>query len=148
MLPEDLEAKIVRLPECGCWIWIAYLGKRDYGEINKKQAHRVVYELINGPIPLGLELDHLCRIHCCVNPCHLEPVTHKENVRRGKAGHHMKEKWADSKACKNGHPWTHESTYIRPDTGRRSCKICISNRTAVWQTKRNENVESQWCGAS
>lgn len=73
-----------------CWIW---LGKRDrdgYGEIRISQggrkfharAHRASYETYVGPIPDGLEIDHLCGNTSCVNPRHLEPVTHAENMRR------------------------------------------------------------------
>lgn len=70
-----------------CWLWQGYLEKNGYGRIvkdgGKKLAHRVVYELFRGPIPEGLELDHLCKRRNCVNPNNLEPVSHKENVLRG-----------------------------------------------------------------
>lgn len=73
----------------GCWIWIA--GKNvGYGQYfawgRMWGAHRFVYTLLVGPVPDGLELDHLCRVRACVNPDHLEPVTHEENVRRGAGG--------------------------------------------------------------
>lgn len=45
-------------------------------------AHRVAYELWVGPIPEGMELDHRCKVRACINPAHLEPVTHAENMRR------------------------------------------------------------------
>ncbi len=71
----------------GCWEWTASQRGRGYGcfRLNRKtlQAHRVSYSLIRGEIPEGLELDHLCRNTSCVNPFHLEAVTHGENVRRG-----------------------------------------------------------------
>lgn len=71
----------------GCWIWQHAIGDDGYGRIwNGRimaRAHRVYYERLVGPVPLGLELDHLCRVRSCVNPNHLEPVTHGENVRRG-----------------------------------------------------------------
>lgn len=82
--------KISPEPNSGCWLWDA--GHNDYGYgifyINGKLrcAHCVTYELYVGEVPEGLELDHKCRIPCCVNPDHLEPVTHAENVRRGLAG--------------------------------------------------------------
>lgn len=72
----------------GCWPWLGTKSRLGYGTAATKvagrtnQAHRVVYEALVGPIPTGLELDHLCRNTSCVNPSHLEPVTHAENMRR------------------------------------------------------------------
>lgn len=73
-----------------CWLWTSTL-RRGYGRFwiapgRFVPAHRFAYELLVGPIPEGLELDHLCRNPACVNPAHLDPVTHRENVRRGKRG--------------------------------------------------------------
>lgn len=69
-----------------CWHWVGMTCSRGYGRIayhgGLKQAHRISYELHVGPIPDGLEIDHLCRVRHCVNPEHLEPVTHKANVMR------------------------------------------------------------------
>lgn len=75
--------------EHGCWVWIRQLNNDGYGLIwdgrvrQKVCAHRVSYELARGSIPSGLELDHLCRVRACINPDHLEPVIHAENIRRG-----------------------------------------------------------------
>lgn len=66
-----------------CWIWQLAKDQWGYGRVGGGLAHRLMYEERNGPIPDGLEIDHLCRQPSCVNPDHLEPVLHLENVRRG-----------------------------------------------------------------
>lgn len=74
--------------ENGCWIWQRATTKGGYGVTDRGDgrqttAHRVYYERFVGPIPAGLQLDHLCRVRLCVNPAHLEPVTSAENNQRG-----------------------------------------------------------------
>lgn len=75
-----------KIDEKGCWIWQGSETGTGYGGIkwNGKStvAHRVVYTLVKGEIPNGLFLDHLCNVKKCVNPDHLEPVTHRENIQR------------------------------------------------------------------
>lgn len=72
-----------------CWIWTGKLhdGDRGYAKVRVagqlRKAHRVAYELLVGPVPDGLVIDHLCRVRHCINPEHMEPVTNAENVRRG-----------------------------------------------------------------
>lgn len=76
-----------------CWWWTGNLDGKGYGRVTidkeQKRAHRWVWEHLVGPIPDGLEMDHLCRNILCVNPDHLEPVTKSENQVRGKAGRLM-----------------------------------------------------------
>jgi hypothetical protein len=84
-------------------------------------VHRVAYELLVGPIPEGLELDHLCRNTRCVNPEHLEPVTGRENLMRAVSS------WAAKNAakthCPQGHPYDEENTKVKRDGGR-ACRAC------------------------
>jgi hypothetical protein len=95
-----------------------------YGKYSGRQAHRVVYETLAGPVPDGLELDHLCRQKACVNPQHLEPVTHRENMRR---------RFADYSVCK--HAYTPENTYVMP-SGTRDCRACIRRRAAEYKARK------------
>jgi len=77
-----------------CWDWIGSTYHDGYGIVcigsiwdgnrTTRRAHRVIYELLKGPIPEGLVLDHLCRNRKCVRPYHLEPVTQEENLRRSR----------------------------------------------------------------
>jgi hypothetical protein len=79
----------INVLESGCWEWTGSLDTcgyaRMYDGVNVISAHKFSYEYFTKPIPVGLEFDHLCRNRRCVNPEHLEPVTHLENIRRGKS---------------------------------------------------------------
>lgn len=84
--------------ENGCWIWgdgtcpRGYCRTRIGGKYGRKAyVHVLTYLLLVGAIPDGLELDHLCRVNNCCNPAHLEPITHKENVNRGRLSEVMTE---------------------------------------------------------
>lgn len=84
---DRLAEKWTLNPATGCHEWTRTLQSSGYaaiydGHSGAEQAHRVAWELANGPIPDGLEVDHLCRVRHCVNPEHLEPVTRAENIRR------------------------------------------------------------------
>lgn len=82
-----------------------------------------MYELETGPIPDGLDLDHLCRVRACVRPSHLEPVTRAVNLARGST-----EQWGWARTkdqCDKGHDFTEANTYRRPDRPtHRGCRIC------------------------
>ncbi len=121
-LQERLTQKISPEPNSGCWLWAGAMQSQGYGHIRYQGknilAHRLSYELRRGAIPEDKFLDHLCRTPACVNPDHLEPVTPKENVRRGF--------WGRKTACKNGHPYTDASTYRTPGDGWRQCRICAA----------------------
>jgi hypothetical protein len=106
----------------GCWLWLGHLTKgygRFQDNFQRGMAHRVVYERFVEPVPEGLELDHLCRNRGCVNPDHLEAVTHSINVRRGD----MPKRNGEKTHCKHGHEFTEENTYRH--RGARNCKTCF-----------------------
>jgi len=109
-----------------CWEWQGSL-RRGYGRIkidgHYVPAHVFSYETFIGTVPKGLRLDHLCRNRACVNPLHVEPVTHIENVRRGDAGKHTALKERAKAHCPKGHPYSPENTYVTPK-GWRKCRIC------------------------
>lgn len=88
---EAFESHVHYEPNSGCWLWDGADNGSGYGKFRGRYAHRVSFEMHKGPIPQGMHLDHLCRVPCCVNPSHLEPVTNAENARRGRAGWHMKD---------------------------------------------------------
>lgn len=84
---ERFTAKVAPRAD-GCWIWTAAVDKTTgYGKFHADghtvNAHRFAYETFVGPVPAGLDLDHLCRVRSCVKPAHLEPVTRRENLMRG-----------------------------------------------------------------
>lgn len=123
-------------PDTGCWFWAASLDGRGYGQFVIKRgkivrAHRLSYEIFVGPIPEGLDLDHLCREPRCVNPDHLEPVTRAENVRRGLSVTKRKHQALSLTHCPNGHEYAiHGTTYFHKSRNRssRKCTACERDR--------------------
>lgn len=106
-----------------CWLWLKAKDANGYGRVGWDGkvllAHRVAYELVLGPIPDGLPLDHLCRVTNCINPGHLEPVPTRENTARGD---HPSATALRENRCVNGHDYTPENTYKW--RGRRQCRQC------------------------
>lgn len=133
--------------EAGCWLWTGALNADGYGAVGRDnkvlRVHRVTYELLVGPIPDGMQLDHLCRNRACCNPKHLEPVTNKENWLRGQ--HHTAVMLRENK-CGRGHEMTEENTYHRR-TGR-MCRACVllksaENRKPLTPEQRARKTEMQ-----
>lgn len=130
----------ISISESGCWEWHGGRDRNGYGRLQidrrPRMAHRVSYELFVGPIPDGLELDHLCRVRHCINPAHLEPVTHRENVLRGDG-------WSGINArrthCLHGHSLD-DAYRIKTGKrrGRRCCRQCILERSRRNRQARKE----------
>ena len=107
-----------------CWLWQANKSRGGYGKFflagrGNIYAHRFAYELAVGPIPKGMQIDHLCRNRACVNPDHMESVSSKTNTLRGTnsaAGN------ARKTHCLRGHAFTEANTYLH--AGSRLCRQC------------------------
>jgi hypothetical protein len=117
-------------PNSGCWLWLGYCTKNGYGRIGVwgkrgtvDYAHRISYELFNGPIPNHLTVDHKCRVRCCVNPDHLRLLTLAENTL---AGENFVAKQARQTHCRYGHPLFGDNLVMERNT--RQCRVCKRRR--------------------
>jgi len=110
----------------GCWLWTAAKSDKGYGQfkLNGKAspAHRISYTHFVGTIPDGLHIDHLCRNRSCVNPDHLEPVSQRENMRRGEIWNTSGKYQLKRTHCPRGHEYSDENTYVYKNS--RYCREC------------------------
>jgi hypothetical protein len=125
-LPPRLREKVRADSQDGCWEWVAGRNDQGYGSVRwdgkTHRAHRLVYELLVGPVPDGLMCDHLCRVRHCVNPAHIELVTNRENILRG-------ESWTARNARKTHCPKCHQP-YAHVNRARAQQRICNPCRYA------------------
>ena len=130
--PDFMDDPLVRVTEADgeCWIWTGAIGGKGYGAFNRptgsRVAHVISWEWANGRSRgEAMDIDHLCRVHACVRPGHLEEVTRKENARRGLApvvnGRHNSKKTH----CPQGHPYSGDNLYV--NNGHRQCRRCKSD---------------------
>lgn len=117
-----------------CILWVGARTKQGYGNMRlggrtgrNETAHRLAYEHWVGPVPDGLQLDHLCRHRSCVNPTHLEPVTRRVNILRGES---PMARQARRTHCIHDHEFTPANTYIDP-LGKRKCRACHAQQEAA-----------------
>lgn len=132
--------RVAVVPESGCWIWTGSTGGAGYGTARWQRklwrAHRLMFLLHGNELRQGLELDHVCRVKLCVNPRHLEQVTHTENMRRSPVIQAHLERRRTKPFCKHGHERTPDNI-LRDRHGMGRCRECNILRLRVRnQTRR------------
>lgn len=142
-LPKRFMDKVVVNSETGCWEWTARTDKNGYGQFRYSgktyRSHRLAFDLTVG-IPEGLHLDHLCNNPGCVNPQHLEPVSHRANVLRGEA---PSAENAKKTHCKHGHELTPDNLVVKQHQPKaRYCKLCDNRRSAEYYAKNKVRKKS------
>lgn len=146
---ERFWARVSPCPMSGCWLWTGSENTKGYGKIivngRTSNAHRIAYCRLVGPVPAELDVDHKCRVRCCVNPAHLEPVTHRENMMRGVGFASIN---ARRIACHRGHRFTDENTRVRvraDGSTHRECRQCTRDNDQANQSKRrNPLARLRW----
>lgn len=132
-IPTEWESRVIIRD--GCWLWTGARNAKGYGSISNGNGssdlvHRVSYSRLIGPIPNGLQIDHLCMVPACCNPAHLEAVTGAENIRR---------RYASMTHCKSGHELSAANTNIhRRSNGvtTRECRTCHRERMREWRAAK------------
>lgn len=126
-LAERLDALMIPEPNTGCHLWLGHIKDNGYGTLGVKDeetgkwytehAHIASYETFVGPVPPGHDLDHKCRLRCCINYDHLEPVTRSVNLTRSPLMNRQRHK----ERCPKGHPYSGTN-----NRGQRICHICLA----------------------
>lgn len=138
--PERFREKVRVTGSSECWIWRGG-ASGGYGNFfdgkRSVRAHRYSYELAHGPVRPAFDLDHLCRNTLCVNPAHLEVVTHRENVLRGVSPFAQKSR---KSACARGHAFDEANTMTKRvgSAVHRTCRTCNRLNAREWREKRRE----------
>lgn len=122
--------------DTNCWNWIGYTNEKGYGTIKRNGKMWKVHRYVN-QTPAHLTTDHLCGNRSCVNPSHLESVTHAENMRRAAKNNYQRSKTH----CPQGHEYSGYNLYVPPNKpNERHCRICRR-----WLHRKKYNVpESRW----
>ena len=129
--------KKIAKTENGCWNWTGPKTNGGYGHtrgVGENLTHSVFYRLIVGDVPDGLDLDHLCRNPSCVNPSHLEAVTHRENCARGIARLVNGDNQRRKTHCPQGHLYDLFNTYWYKSE--RHCRICTNQHNAEYRARK------------
>lgn len=133
---------VIPEPNSGCWIWGGTLNKGGYGTVGFRgrgtNAHIAAWLLAGKHIPPGYDLDHKCRVRCCVNPDHLEPVTRSVNLRRGIGPAILAARRRGVTHCPKGHPYSGDNLYIDPKRGHRDCVMCQRERVRAWRRRQKK----------
>lgn len=132
-LPTRFWDKCMPEPNSGCWLWTGGHNGDGYGVYRVQterggvtvRAHQAAYLASHGTVPAGLEIDHLCRVRGCVNPQHLEAVTHAVNMQRSEAAEATRRMYASMTVCRNGiHTLTPQNVRWRFGGTRWQCREC------------------------
>ena len=144
-LSDRFWSKVVPEPNSGCWLWVGSIKNNGYAQVTFKceveYAHRLAYSALVGKIEDSLQIDHLCKVKCCVNPIHLEVVSQQENLRRAAAWTYQTEKLY----CPRGHAYEGKNLYTNPNRPGRACRACHATKSLAryYKRKYEQNLVTQ-----